>query len=224
MKIDKKKKGFTIIEMLIVIAISGILMGTIGFSIITFNRNFGEKTARSETSMYLEQVLEKIQLEFPGASTVPHVDDTTLNFTPLPEYDDTFNAARFGTVKHVFVGKYDDVFDVSSSDYDTYKYLFVSHWNTSANDYTFDSNFGIKEINIQTLGVRKMKYLSVGKPPQARIEEVTIGNMDGKWYLIQFKFIIRNYWYKDKAIEDASGKKDPYNFDFTLNTNIKIRN
>ncbi len=185
--------------------------------------------------MYLEQIIKMIQLEFPGANNVPFqgtAPNTTLNFAPFPsDEDSSFQSGKFGTVKLIFVAKYDDIFD-DDRNYDTMKYLFVSHYDTSVATFTQDSDIGIKVFDIDTykttndlaMAVTRMNLLSVDRPESAYIEEAIVTNADGKWYLIGFFFRLRNYWYKDKSIEIASGKRNPYNFDFTLNTNLKIRN
>ncbi|MCK4667445.1 type II secretion system protein [Candidatus Dependentiae bacterium] len=233
MKKKKNEKGFTIIEMLIVLAVSSIMLATLGVAIVSFQRNFGEKTEKHHTAMYLEQIIKMIQLEFPGANTVPIVGTCptcTLSFAPFPsDEDNSFQEAKFGTVKLIFVAQYDDLFD-NNWNYDTTKFLFISQIESGT--FTQQSDIGIKvfDLNIYkttnnlTMAVTRMNLLSVDRPESAYLEEVSITNEDGNWYLIGFFFRLRNYWYKDKSIEIASGKKNPYNFDFTLNTNLKIRN
>lgn len=234
MKKKNKEKGFTIIEMLIVLAVSSIMLATLGVAIISFQRNFGEKTEKHQTAMYLEQIIKMIQLEFPGANLVPELDDESgsLSFAPFPsDEDNSFQAAKFGTVKFIFVAKYKDVFD-ENRDYDIIKYLFVSHYDTSGGTFTQQSDIGIKIFDIEThdttndlaMAVTRMELLSQDRPESAYFEEAIVTNEDGNWYLIGFFFRLRNYWYKDKSIEIASGKRNPYNFDYTLNTNLKIRN
>ncbi len=229
-KFIKKKRGFTILEMLIVMAVSSILLTTIGFAILTFQRSFAEKTERHHTAFYLEQIVKRLQLEFPGANTVPTLN-SVLDFTPLTEIEGTFNSARFGDVKHLFVAKYDDLFDPDSG-YDTLKFLFVSHVDFGGN-MTAQSDLGIKTFNLNAYAVSgdlaasvtKMEFIARDlKPSDAILEEAIVTNADSRWYLIGFFFRVRNYWHKDKSIEIASGKRSTYNFDLTLNTNIKIRN
>ncbi|HDS09871.1 MAG TPA: type II secretion system protein, partial [Firmicutes bacterium] len=189
--IFKKKKGFTVVEMLIVMAVSSILLTTIGFAIITFQRNFAEKTNRHQTAFYLELIIRRIQLEFPGANTVPFQDSLTLQFSsansPLPQLDNTFNEASFGTVKHIFVALYDDLFDPVAN-YDTARYLFVSHVDNSGN-LSDVSDLGIKSVDLDiamtdlVAAVNKMEYIANNiKPPDVILEEAVVTNADNSWY------------------------------------------
>ena len=79
--IHKYKKGFTLLELLIYVAILAVLMVGISSAFISFNRGRGQVEARSEVNSNLQFVIEKIShdLKFASSVTTPAAAGSSSN-------------------------------------------------------------------------------------------------------------------------------------------------
>ena len=247
----KKRKGFTLMELIVVITVSGWVLATVMLSYQTITNQTARKRAQSETEEYLNMLNLGFQRTFGSMSIVKLIsgDSTPLTIeTPGfyqrkmitsysfsqgcaqidPPYSsgNTYSSTKFGTVLVLFVFSFDNpLLNKAAASTDLYRMLGVSSLDSNGH-LTRESNFIYIDQDPTTGAITAEKILA-GKPKRLWLRKISIGPDTSSGYinlrLLGISLGVRDYMNTPKIREDGRNKMDPYNYETTKFYTLLIR-
>ena len=247
----KNRKGFTLTELMVVIAISGWVLATVMLTYNTITKNTAKKRAQSETEEYLNMLNLSFQRTFGSMSAVQLSSTTTaaltistagwFNNTKVTSYSfsqgsavldppitsSTITTSKFGEVLPLFVFKFDNpLLDKGVSSIDAYRVMCISFTNNGV--LTQKSNFVYLEYDnstspAQLIAQKELAY----KPDRLTLRTIRIGPSSNNGIvnkkLLDISIGVRDYLNRAKFREDQMTHKDPYNYETTKLFTLLIR-
>ncbi len=239
-----KRKGFTLLELLIAVAISGLVLTMIYASYNTITNGIAKKKSEALGEQFIDEVIQGMTRSYASATSIKRQSGVTTPFLLTASGHITKNIVNasntfqrgFSDITTVFPGdtefisgfnsvlilllfKFDNPFECSSSP-DFYRALGIS--NVDANKIpTKESNFVSIEYH-DYLGLSQLKVMRfTAKEPRLYIRKVEIIPDTTNDRILNCSIGVRVYLHRAKHIEDA-GHFDVYNhgtirkFTFTI--------
>ena len=237
-----KRKGFTLMELLIVVAISNLVLTMIYSTYNTIKNGMAKKKAQVLGEQFIDEVVQGMTRSYASATSIKgsgttsllltangyitksivNTDDFQRGFSDISAVfgtNDTEIVSGFNKVLILLLFKFENPFD-SSGTYDFYRALGIS--NVDANNIpTKESNFVSLEYH-SYLGFTGLKTKQfTAKAPRLYIKKVEIRPDTTNDRILHCSIGVRTYLHRAKHIEDA-GHFDVYNhgtirkFTFTI--------
>ncbi|MCD6578685.1 type II secretion system protein [bacterium] len=244
-----KKKAFTLMELMVVIAISGWVLATLMLTYQTITKQTAKKRAQAETEEYLNMLNLGFQRTFGSMTSVQLISGNSsllsiatpgyyqgtmisshsfsqgaAQLTP-PYVSNIYTSPRFGEVLILFVFKFDNpLLNKATSSTDMYRVMGISFTNNG--ELTKESNFVYLDQDYTTGIILTEKELAA-KPKKLWLRKIDI-SPDTSNNFINVKLLaisigVRDYLDKAKFREDQMSHQDPYNYETTKFYTLLIR-